>query len=70
MNNTFSNIAEPPLKNVATDNIAFSIPDHIPQFFFLLDFFFNNCSYKKNAAVYDRSRYNKDSILDDFNRSN
>ena len=35
----FSNIAEPLIKNVATSNITFSISDHLPQFFFLPDFF-------------------------------
>ena len=57
------------IKNVATGNITFSISDHLPQFFFLLDFFSNNFSYKRNAEVYDWSRFNKNSFLDDFNRT-
>ena len=52
IDNMFSNIAEPLIKNVATSNNTFSISDHLPQFFFLLDFFFNNYTYKKNAEVY------------------
>ena len=57
------------IKNVATGNITFSISDHLPQFFFLLDFFSNNFSYKRNAEVYDWSRFNKNSFLDDLNRT-
>ena len=53
IDNMFSNIAEPRIKNVATGNITFSISDHFPQFFFFPDFFSNNYTYKKNAEVYD-----------------
>ena len=58
IDNISSNIAEPLIKNVATGNITFSISDHLPQFFFLPDFFSNNYTYKKNAEVYDWSRFN------------
>ena len=40
IDNMFSNIAEPLIKNIASGNITFSISDHLPQFFFLPDFFF------------------------------
>ena len=39
IDNMFSNIAEPPIKNVAKGNITFSISDHPLQIFFLPDFF-------------------------------
>ena len=65
-----NNIAEPLIKDVATCNITFSISDHLTQFFFLPDFFSNNYTYKKNAEVYDWSRFNKNSFLDDFNITN
>ena len=67
IDNMFSNIAEPLIKNVATGNITFSIFDHSSQLFFLPDFFSNNYSYKGNTKVYDWSRFNKNSFLDDFN---
>ena len=70
VDNMFSNIAEPLIKNVASGNITFSICDHLPQFFFLPDYFSNNYIYKRNAEVYDWSRFNKDSFLDDFNLTN
>ena len=66
----FSNIAKPLIKKVATDNITFSISDHFPKFFFLPDFFSNNYTYKKNAEVYDWSKFNRNSFLDDFNITN
>ena len=66
----FSNIAEPLIKNVAMGNITFGIPGLLPQFFFLLDCFSNDYTYKKNAEVYDWSRNNKNSFLDDFNLTN
>ena len=39
IDNMLSNIIEPLIKNVATGNITFSISDHLPQFFFLPNFF-------------------------------
>ena len=39
IDNMFSNIAAPLIKNVASGNITFSISDHLPQFFFFPDFF-------------------------------
>ena len=42
IDNIFSSIAEPLIKNVATGNITFSISDHLPQFFFFLPDFFSN----------------------------
>ena len=66
----FSNIAKPLVKKVATGNITFSISDHFPKFFFLPDFFSNNYTYKKNAEVYDWSKFNRNSFLDDFNITN
>ena len=39
IDNMFSNIAEPLIKNIASGNITFSISDHLLQFFFLPDFF-------------------------------
>ena len=51
-------------------NITFTICDHLPQFFFLPDFFSNNYTYKRNAEVYDWSRFNENSFLDDFNITN
>ena len=59
IDNMLSNIVEPLIKNVATGNITFSISDHLPQFFFLPNFFSNNYNYKRNAEVYDWSRFNK-----------
>ena len=53
IDNLFSNIAEPLIKNVATGNITFSISDNLPQFFNLTDFFSYNYTYKRNAEVYD-----------------
>ena len=44
IDNMFSKIAEPLIKNVATDNITFAICDRLPQFFFLPDFFSNICT--------------------------
>ena len=70
IDNMFSNIAKPPIKNVATGNITFNISDQLPQFFFLPDFFSNNCTYKRNAEVYDWSRFKKNSFLDDFGITN
>ena len=70
IDNMFSNIAEPLIKNVATDNITFAICDRLPQFFFLPDVFSNNYMYKRNAEVYDWSRFNENSFLDDFNITN
>ena len=43
---------------------------NLSQFFFLLDFFSNNYTCKRNAEVYDWSRFNKNSFLDDFNITN
>ena len=67
IDNMFSNIAEPLIKNVTTGNITFSMSDHLPQFSFLLGLFSNYYTYKRNAEVYDQSRFNKNSFLDDFN---
>ena len=37
IDNMFSNIAEPLIKNIASGNITFSISDHLlPDFFFLI----------------------------------
>ena len=45
-------------------------PIYLPQFLFLPDLFCNNYTYKKNAEVYDWSRFNRNSFLDDFNITN
>ena len=58
---------EPLIKNVLTGNITFSMFDHLPQFSFLLGLFSNYYTYKRNAEVYDQSRFNKNSFLDDLN---
>ena len=70
IDNMFSNLAEPLIENVASGNVTFSIFDLLPQFFFLPDFFSNNHTYDRNAKVYDWSRFNKNSFLDDFNLTN
>ena len=38
--------------------------------FSLISFLIIICSYKKNAEVYDYSRFNKNSFLDEFNKTN
>ena len=70
IDNMFSNLAEPLIENVASGNVTFSIFDLLPQFFFLPDFFSNNYTYDRNAKVYDWSRFNTNSFLDDFNLTN
>lgn len=39
-------------------------------FFFFAWFFFNDYRYKKNSEVYDLSRFNNNSLSDDFNNRN
>ena len=63
----FSNIAELLIKSISEGNVTFStFDDHLPQLFFFPEFFLNNYTYKKNAEVYDWSRFNKNLFLNIF----
>ena len=55
IDNIFSNIAQPLIKNVATGNIIFGKSDHLPQFFFLPDFFSNKSNKRKMRKYMTRT---------------
>ena len=53
IDNIFCNIPHTQIKNAISGNITSTLSDHLPQFFFLPDFFSNSSPSKYNVMTHD-----------------
>ena len=62
----FRKIPNPLIKNAISENVSYSVSDHLPQFLLVPEFFSNSTPTKHNIMSYDWEKFNEEFFLEDY----